>query len=97
MLTGSGYFKLLNKGKGGWATISIGRNSGSANKENETSLQIPSESPPGDYNLPFCITAVLRVDPGHHDFYMVGIKDPNPAACYANGLNLSALFVRSLL
>ena len=97
VLTGSGYLKMLYEGGTGWASVSIGTNSGSANTENETAVEIPAGSPNGGYNYPFSLTTVLSVEAGDHNFYMVGIRDPNPGTYYANSLKLTAIFVKARL
>lgn len=93
VLTGSGYFKLLYKGGTGWAGVSIGTTSGAANTENETSIEIPAGSVVGDYTMPFSLNCVIPVVAGDNNFYMVGIKDPNPHTIYANFMKLIAVFV----
>ena len=48
----------------------------------------------GTYRLPFSLTTVVAVRRGNTRLYMVGIKDPGPHTGSANGLCLTALFVR---
>lgn len=94
VLTGSGYVEILNPTGGAWISISIGKTSGGSNSA-ETGVQLPLSSPvTGTYRLPFSLTTVVPVPKGNTTLYMVGIKDPNPHTCYANGLSLTALFIR---
>lgn len=96
-LTGSGYFKILYRGGTVGAGVSIGKNSGSSNNENQTNVEIPFTLPNGDYTYPFGITAVIPVDAGDHNFYMVGIGSANPSTCYANFIKLTAIFIQDRL
>ena len=98
VLTGSGYFKILGGTGAKWASVSIGTISGGANTENEIGVNIPTDfSATYYYDIPFSHTCVIPVSPGDNHFYMVGIKDPNPHAVYANGLKLTAVFVPTRL
>lgn len=95
VLTGCGYIEILNPAGGAWVGISIGTTSGGANNGAETGVQLPLSAPvAGTYRFPFSLTTVVPVRRGNTRLYMVGIKDPNPHTCYANGLWLTALFVR---
>ena len=96
-LTGSGYTKILYKGGTVWVNISIGKNSGRSNNENQTGVEIPFTMPNGDYTFPFSITAVIPVDAGEHNLYMVGIAGPNQGKCYANYIKLTAIFIQERL
>ena len=101
VLTGSGYINMSSPDDiGGWATISIGTISGGSNNDNETAVQIPAGTGHNNiYYIPFSITAVVPVTEGDNNLYMVGIRDANAAfsSINANGLKLTALFVKSRL
>lgn len=96
VLTGSGYLNMYYEGGTGWTTMSIGPISGASNNENETAVEIPAGSVIGTYIFPFSITAVIPVSRGSHNFYMVGIRDPNQISFSysAISLKLTALFVQ---
>jgi len=58
-------------------------------------VQLPLSAPvTGTYRLPFSLTTVVAVRRGNTRQYMVGINDPGPHTGSANGLGLTALFVR---
>lgn len=105
VLTGSGYLDLTTDSTKtgtvwGQATLSIGTISGSSNNENETAVEIPFAQQGGySYKHPFSITTVIPVTRGSHNFYMVGIRDPNTAfsTWYATSLKLTAIFVRNAI
>jgi len=101
VLTGSGTLTLTTLASTKdpvWAQagISIGTISSASNNENETGVEIPFAEGGGySYRYPFSITTVIPVERGNHNFYMVGIRDPNTAFSiwYATCLKLTAIFI----
>ena len=94
VLTACGYVEIVNPRGHAGAGVSSGTTSGGANSA-ETGVQLPLSAPvTGTYRLPFSLTTVVGVRRGNTRLYMVGIKDPGPHTGSANGLGLTALFVR---
>jgi hypothetical protein len=98
VLTGSGYTKMIRRGGTSWVTLSVGPNSGRSNNENETAVEFPaSVGSSAEFTIPFSLTTVLPVESGDRNFYLVGIKDPNPGSASINASKLTAVFIERRL
>jgi hypothetical protein len=98
VLTGSGVARVTSAPgtPWGWINVSVGPVSGASNNGNETAVELPG-IPAGNVAIlhPFSLTTVFPVAAGTHNFYMVGIQDPNPNNWSVMFPKLTALFVQA--
>jgi len=100
VLTGSGVAQVLSAAgtPEGWIELSIGSVSNNSNNGNETAVEMPGVPGGNVYTRhPFSLTAVIPVNAGNHNFYLVGIQDPNPNQWSVMFPKLTALFVENRL